>query len=45
MACIRYPLPDLIAGLRTALYPRLVVVATDWNARMGIKERHPYTRF
>ena len=33
----------LIAGLRTALYPRLVVVANDWNARMGIKERHPDT--
>jgi len=37
----RYPLPDLIAGLRTALYPRLAGVANDWNERMGIKERYP----
>lgn len=37
----RYPLPDLVGGLRTALYPRLAGVANDWNERMGIKERYP----
>ena len=37
----RYPLPDLLGGLRTALYPRLAGVANDWNGRMGIDERYP----
>jgi hypothetical protein len=37
----RYPLPDLLSGLRTALYPRLASVANEWNARMGIDERYP----
>lgn len=37
----RYPLPDLIAGLRTALYPRLASVANDWNDRMGLAARYP----
>lgn len=36
-----YPLPDPIAGLRTALYPRLAPVANGWNARMGIDTRYP----
>jgi uncharacterized protein len=34
-------LPDLISGLRTALYPRLAEVANDWNERMGIDQRYP----
>ncbi|RWO06015.1 MAG: proline hydroxylase [Mesorhizobium sp.] len=38
----RYPLPELIGGLRTALYPRLAAVATDWNERMGIAQRYPH---
>jgi hypothetical protein len=37
----RYPLPDLVDGLRTALYPRLATVANDWNGRMGLEERYP----
>jgi hypothetical protein len=37
----KYPLPELLGGLRTALYPRLVTVANAWNARMGIDERYP----
>jgi len=36
-----YPLPDPIAGLRAALYPRLAPVANGWNARMGIATRYP----
>jgi hypothetical protein len=37
----KYPLPDLLADLRTALYPRLAAVANDWNARMNIARRYP----
>lgn len=37
----RYPLPDLIDGLRTALYPRLANLANDWNERMGIDQHYP----
>ena len=36
-----YPLPEPIAGLRTALYPPLAAIANDWNARMGIDARYP----
>ena len=36
-----YPLPGLIAGLRTALYPRLCGVANRWNEAMGIAVRYP----
>ena len=37
----KYPLPDVIGGLRTALYPRLAGVANAWNERMGLGERYP----
>jgi len=37
----KYPLPDLLAGLRTALYPHLASVANEWNGRMGIAEHYP----
>ena len=37
----KYPLPELLGDLRTALYPHLAVVANTWNERMGIAERYP----
>jgi uncharacterized protein len=37
----KYPLPDLLGGLRTALYPHLADVANKWSGRMGIDERYP----
>lgn len=39
----RYPLPDVVGGLRTALYPRLAGVANRWNERMGLDQRFPGT--
>jgi hypothetical protein len=36
-----YPLPDLIEGLRTALYPRLAPIANHWNETMKIRMRYP----
>lgn len=35
------PLPSLIAGLRAALYPRLVPVAGAWQARLGRESDYP----
>ncbi len=38
---ISYPLPTIVAGLRTALYARRVPVANRWNAVMSIDVRYP----
>jgi hypothetical protein len=39
----KYPLPQVIGGLRTALYPHLATIANEWNGRMAIPERYPAT--
>ncbi len=38
-----YPLPDLIAGLRTAFYAPLAEIANRWNERMGIRQEFPHS--
>jgi hypothetical protein len=36
-----HPLPDLVATLRSSLYPPLATIANRWNAAMGIDVRYP----
>ncbi|MFY7960378.1 MAG: 2OG-Fe(II) oxygenase [Elsteraceae bacterium] len=36
-----YPLPDLVARLREALYPPLALVANAWAERLGAPTRYP----
>ncbi|KAB0494129.1 2OG-Fe(II) oxygenase [Pseudomonas vancouverensis] len=36
-----YPLPNLLARLRSALYPRLVPIANRWHEQMGLPVRFP----
>jgi hypothetical protein len=36
-----YPLPDILAGLRTGIYPHLVPMANRWNQAMRIGVRYP----
>jgi hypothetical protein len=37
----RYPLPDIIADLRTDLYSRLAPVANRWSVAMGVDVHYP----
>jgi hypothetical protein len=37
----KYPLPALIAELRTALYAHIVPFANAWNERMSVATRYP----
>ncbi len=36
-----YPLPALVAGLRTAFYAPLAAIANSWNERLGIRQEFP----
>ena len=38
-----YPLPELVGGLRTAVYPLLAPIANRWNTSMGMNVRYPAT--
>jgi uncharacterized protein len=37
----KYPLPDVLQGLRTRLYEKLAPIANEWNEQMGIEVRYP----
>jgi hypothetical protein len=36
-----YPLPDIVADVRTAIYPQLAPIANRWNESMRIDVRYP----
>jgi hypothetical protein len=36
-----YPLPELIASLRTAFYPALAEIANRWNEQMDVEQTFP----
>ena len=38
---LAYPLPEVVADLRTSLYPPLADIANRWNAAMGLAPRFP----
>ncbi len=37
----RYPLPDILQRLRTALYDKLAPIGNQWNHAMGVSTRYP----
>lgn len=37
----KYPMSEPIADLRSALFPRLAVLANGWNERLGLKLQYP----
>ena len=37
----RYPLPELVAELRAAVYPKLAPIANRWQAALGQKASYP----
>ena len=39
----KYPLPTIVADVRTAMYPRLVPIANRWNESMRLDVRYPTT--
>ncbi len=36
-----YPLPDLVAALRTRLYPHLAAIANQWQTTLGLEAIYP----
>jgi hypothetical protein len=38
-----YPLPEIVAALRTGLYPGLAPIANRWNTQMRVDVRYPPT--
>jgi hypothetical protein len=38
-----YPLPEIIAEVRTAIYSRLAPIGNRWNTLMGLEVRYPET--
>jgi hypothetical protein len=40
---LAYPLPELVATLRAAIYPRLAPIANRWHEAMGLSARFPAT--
>ncbi|HUC16817.1 MAG TPA: 2OG-Fe(II) oxygenase [Acetobacteraceae bacterium] len=36
-----YPLPEIVAGLREALYPPLAAIANRWNESLSLADRYP----
>jgi hypothetical protein len=36
-----YPLPGIVAGLRSSLYPPLAEIANHWHAQLGLDARFP----
>jgi hypothetical protein len=36
-----YPLPNIVAALRSSLYPPIAEIANRWNGDMGIEVRYP----